>query len=525
MPNTHSPRTATPLRGSSTEEGEVRDLETPEKVREFLAPLMLQNAARRTSTAHNARSQPTPLDMDTLTDNVCSSFQGRVKYLRKSMDLSATENGTNPVAVAVPDGLAKPGPANFSPRQAGSTQKELAPQPKASTSQFPTRREESSIANEPLTYERDGTTLRYTPSPQRHHWSRSSVGSLQADSLRDDRRSSSPLNYISRRRSPSREHRHRLPPNAHEYHSPEPQFLHEDRSPSHRYRLPPNAHEYHSPEPQSSRQGRRSPSPSRHTGRRRSPPGEYTRRLPLNAHEYHSPEPPSTRPRSPRRSRSPASASRSRFFPDKFRRSPDSRSRSPYESTRHRRGTLHRRMRNKEDYRRNGRQSYPFRRSASPRLRRPYKPYSTNRRGSRSPRHHSQSCDSQQMSDQAPAGRYSPDRQPKKVPGESIRSRSMSISDPSRNNRRNDFSEDIKSLEPAATPLHSEQDTPGEIATAEFNLDTLPCHHVPGLWFVKVALNDMGTLDCSFDIDSETAIKWNFSRIGCVFFHKANFKT
>jgi len=122
------------------------------------------------------------------------------------------------------------------------------------------------------------------------------------------------------------------------------------------------------------------------------------------------------------------------------------------------------------------------------------------------------------MSDQVPAGRYSPERQPKKVPDDSFSSQPMSISDPSKNNRlgKDNLSENIKSLEPIP-PFYSEQNAPGEIATVECNLDTLPCHHVPGLWFVKVALNDMGTLECSFDIDSETAIKWNFSRIGCVF--------
>ncbi|KAF8910606.1 hypothetical protein CPB84DRAFT_1672506 [Gymnopilus junonius] len=37
----------------------------------------------------------------------------------------------------------------------------------------------------------------------------------------------------------------------------------------------------------------------------------------------------------------------------------------------------------------------------------------------------------------------------------------------------------------------------------------LPCHNVPGLWFVKLGLDELGTLDCKFDIDHNTAKKWN----------------
>jgi hypothetical protein len=39
--------------------------------------------------------------------------------------------------------------------------------------------------------------------------------------------------------------------------------------------------------------------------------------------------------------------------------------------------------------------------------------------------------------------------------------------------------------------------------------DVLPCHNVPGVWFVKVALGGIGTLECSFEVDDVTALKWN----------------
>ena len=41
----------------------------------------------------------------------------------------------------------------------------------------------------------------------------------------------------------------------------------------------------------------------------------------------------------------------------------------------------------------------------------------------------------------------------------------------------------------------------------------LPCHNVPGVWFVKVALGDIGTLECSFEVDDITALKWNLGRV------------
>jgi hypothetical protein len=42
--------------------------------------------------------------------------------------------------------------------------------------------------------------------------------------------------------------------------------------------------------------------------------------------------------------------------------------------------------------------------------------------------------------------------------------------------------------------------------------DVLPCHNVPGVWFVKVALGDIGILECSFEVDDVTALKWNLQR-------------
>ena len=40
----------------------------------------------------------------------------------------------------------------------------------------------------------------------------------------------------------------------------------------------------------------------------------------------------------------------------------------------------------------------------------------------------------------------------------------------------------------------------------------LPCHNVPGVWFAKVALDDIGTLECSFEVDEVTALKWDLQQ-------------
>jgi hypothetical protein len=39
--------------------------------------------------------------------------------------------------------------------------------------------------------------------------------------------------------------------------------------------------------------------------------------------------------------------------------------------------------------------------------------------------------------------------------------------------------------------------------------DVLPCHNVPGVWFVKAALGDIGILECSFEVDDATVLNWN----------------
>ena len=50
-------------------------------------------------------------------------------------------------------------------------------------------------------------------------------------------------------------------------------------------------------------------------------------------------------------------------------------------------------------------------------------------------------------------------------------------------------------------------------------LGVLPCHNVPGVWFVKVALGDIGILECSFEVDNVTALSWNLRPAKYVFLH------
>ena len=47
----------------------------------------------------------------------------------------------------------------------------------------------------------------------------------------------------------------------------------------------------------------------------------------------------------------------------------------------------------------------------------------------------------------------------------------------------------------------------------------LPCHNIPGVWFVKVALGDIGILECSFEVDDVTALNWNLRRAKWVVLH------
>ena len=50
-------------------------------------------------------------------------------------------------------------------------------------------------------------------------------------------------------------------------------------------------------------------------------------------------------------------------------------------------------------------------------------------------------------------------------------------------------------------------------------LTVLPCHNVPGIWFAKVALDDIGTLECSFKVDEVTALKWDLQQPKWVILH------
>lgn len=53
--------------------------------------------------------------------------------------------------------------------------------------------------------------------------------------------------------------------------------------------------------------------------------------------------------------------------------------------------------------------------------------------------------------------------------------------------------------------------TPDDVQ--EPGLGVLPCHNVPGVWFVKMALDNIGTLECSFEVDNVTALNWNLQSI------------
>lgn len=50
--------------------------------------------------------------------------------------------------------------------------------------------------------------------------------------------------------------------------------------------------------------------------------------------------------------------------------------------------------------------------------------------------------------------------------------------------------------------VQSEDNTPGRLK---------PCHNVPGLWFVKTGHNGACTTEYKFEVDRETAVKWDLN--------------
>ncbi|KAF4613492.1 hypothetical protein D9613_007520 [Agrocybe pediades] len=71
-------------------------------------------------------------------------------------------------------------------------------------------------------------------------------------------------------------------------------------------------------------------------------------------------------------------------------------------------------------------------------------------------------------------------------------------------------SDDEEEEEKMQEPAHIMEEQTEPIPVEE-EPPTLPCHIVPGFWFLKVALPEMGTLGCSFEIDYRTAVKWNIT--------------
>ena len=63
--------------------------------------------------------------------------------------------------------------------------------------------------------------------------------------------------------------------------------------------------------------------------------------------------------------------------------------------------------------------------------------------------------------------------------------------------------------------VNEEVGTP-EMSDEKSRPGVLPCHNVPGVWFAKAALGNIGILECSFEVDDLTVLNWNLRPVKLV---------
>lgn len=282
---------------------------------------------------------------------------------------------------------------------------------------------------------------------------------------------------------------------------------------------------------------RRSPSrsPSHRHSRSRSPPYSHSHARQDKVHSpsdhQYSPPPPSTSRSgefSSRRARSAAGNGRPPSPAENLRvRRGRSRSRSPisrYQKeasptrkdpyTSRRRSPYYSMHQPPEAPRRSARKPYsPIRRSKSPPMRRrtpTYERLDKTPRKSRSPKRR----------------RYESPHALMEIDSRSpSRSRSRSFSGPGKRHRLPEarpastiYSPQHSSARSALEGLNEEERKPkinhlnGTSATHSHPSTPVPsnsCHNVPGLWFVKMGSKYTNILECSFEVDKETASKWD----------------
>ncbi|PPQ81010.1 hypothetical protein CVT25_014518 [Psilocybe cyanescens] len=492
----------------STEDGELRRPLSPDQVRVVLLPLILQNAESRIKHAElkATSSQHATVNPKVLTDQVCASFSEIGHNIRKEVESRDPPRRS---------------PPHVDPSKAIAD----ANAPIASTSTA--KRVQSSLQ-----------------APEKVYVQNSSAYNHNVDTLSNASGPSIPSTIIPSTRS--------------EDSRKEPQ------SPAlHNYQGPYQRRTSDSQEPRDQDREQRRRSEPRYDGRRRSrsPPRNlpdrpityvHERRLSDREYDYSRSRPP------------PSLPPRTYYISDRgYYRSLERRSRSPSRNAPYR---LPYPSRERSDYshgqgfsRDDDRYSHRF---VAPVKQGSYGPYNTNR--SRSPRREPRTPPPRDNNTYKSRSRSSP-RRPRTPPlrgNNTYRSRSRSplrrvprtppprerssgmstrspLSDKRpRSNERIDTrdrsadlstsskssiskepitqTESIKIIEPdKEPPSHSTRQT--ETQEAEPPEPVLPCHNVPGLWFVKVPLDTLGTLTCEFKIDHETALKWNIAQNKYVF--------
>ena len=287
---------------------------------------------------------------------------------------------------------------------------------------------------------------------------------------------------------------------------------------------------------------RRSPSrspPHRHSGSR-SPPYSHSHARQDKIHSpsrrRYSPPPPSTSRSaefSSRRARSPARNGRSPSPAENLRvRRGRSRSRSPISryqkevsptrkdpyTSRHRSPYCSTHQPPKSPHRSARKPYSPIRRSESPPMRRrtpTYERLDKNQRKSRSPKRRRYQSPHSRMEIDSRSPSPSRSHSFSESPGRGKRHRlpearpASTIYSPQRSSTKSTLDGFNEERKPKINHLNGTSTHPHPSTPVLSN----SCHNVPGLWFVKMGSKHMNILECSFEVDKETAIKWDIAEM------------
>ena len=493
--------------GNGFEEGEVNDSQSLplQQVRDFLLPLVLTNAAHRVKEGSGELSRHSAHSV--LSDEVCSSFMDKMKEVRTEMHAYTNRSSNNPPQTQLADETNIPGLATHA-----SSSSEIGQLPPLAPSAmiYPQKSaiQSSSSKDQPIPalsshshhlgpssgQRRRKAEFRHTPSPEsggfHDHHDRDRRYPERHDPMFDGHGS----------RSHSRSHSDSLsgPSGSQPYYRPSDSSRHTDH-PHSPVTLPtggPSKSTYlhdrgfcESPE---SISGRRSGSPPGMPERRQSISRDFTRKDGNMLHD----------------------SFQSRWHPGRGREADKVMSSRRPSFTHHRGSKVDEPPRRRRDSHVGiPRPGLEFaRRSASPRRKQfsserslartppnPYKPYQisgTERRGAATSSPYYQSPERRRdwHMDLSPGAGSTSSHLTSSAAGSHHQ-----VTNPKVIDSHGKVTEEVVGME---LPKTSDD-------FRRLGRKALPCHNVPGVWFVKVALDDIGTLECSLEVDDVTAINWN----------------